>query len=145
MDALDLGATVELQITATVDGGTSGTAITNRARISGADMADLLSDDNAAEAVVHVVSVDIGLGKSATPSSPAENGLVTYAIVATIFAEYAGARRGLGIYILQAKNTFRPDLVLAAVLVSAGLTLALLALIGGLARLTARGPEARHD
>lgn len=69
----------------------------------------------------------------------------TYAIVATIFAEYAGARRGLGIYILQAKNTFRPDLVLAAVLVSAGLTLALLALIGGLARLTARGPEARHD
>lgn len=46
----------------------------------------------------------------------------TYAIVATIFAEYAGARQGLGIYILAAKNNFRADLVLAAVVVSAGLT-----------------------
>ncbi|WP_226781635.1 ABC transporter permease [Oceaniglobus trochenteri] len=51
----------------------------------------------------------------------------TYAIVATIFAEYAGARQGLGIYILTAKNSFRADLVLAAVVVSAGLTLSLLA------------------
>lgn len=50
----------------------------------------------------------------------------TYAIVATIFAEYAGARYGIGIYILQAKNNFRADLVLAAVVVSASLTLALL-------------------
>ena len=81
--ALDVGATAELRITATVDAGTAGTALTNRARISGADMADLLPADNAAEAVVHVVSVDIGLGKSATPSSPAENGLVTYAVSAT--------------------------------------------------------------
>lgn len=69
----------------------------------------------------------------------------TYAIVATIFAEYAGARRGLGIYILAAKNNFRADLVLAAVVVSAGLTLALLAMIGGIDRITARGPEARAD
>lgn len=50
----------------------------------------------------------------------------TYAIVATIFAEYAGARSGIGIYILQAKNNFRADLVLSAVVVSAVLTLALL-------------------
>lgn len=69
----------------------------------------------------------------------------TYAIVATIFAEYAGARQGLGIYILSAKNNFRADLVLAAVVVSAGLTLALLGVIRGLDRLTARGPEARRD
>ena len=53
----------------------------------------------------------------------------TYAIVATIFAEYAGARQGLGIYILTAKNNFRADLVLSAVAVSALLTLALLGLI----------------
>ena len=52
---------------------------------------------------------------------------ITYAVVAAIFAEYAGAARGLGIYILNAKNNFRPDLVLAAVLVSAALTLALFA------------------
>lgn len=50
---------------------------------------------------------------------------ITYAVVATIFAEYAGATRGLGIYILNAKNSFRPDLVLAAVLVSSTLTLGL--------------------
>ncbi|MBL4918826.1 ABC transporter permease [Szabonella alba] len=69
----------------------------------------------------------------------------TYAIVATIFAEYAGARQGLGIYILSAKNNFRADLVLAAVVVSACLTLALLALLRLIDRLTARGPEARND
>ena len=50
---------------------------------------------------------------------------ITYAVVAAIFAEYAGAVRGLGIYILNAKNSFRPDLVLAAVVVSSLLTLAL--------------------
>jgi ABC-type nitrate/sulfonate/bicarbonate transport system permease component len=52
---------------------------------------------------------------------------ITYAVVAAIFAEYAGAARGLGIYILNAKNNFRPDLVLAAVFVSAALTLVLFA------------------
>lgn len=62
----------------------------------------------------------------------------TYAIVATIFAEYAGARQGLGIYILTAKNNFRADLVLAAVVVSAALTLTLLAAIRMIERLTGR-------
>ncbi len=50
---------------------------------------------------------------------------ITYAVVAAIFAEYAGARAGLGIFILNAKNNFRPDLVLAAVVVSSLLTLCL--------------------
>lgn len=50
---------------------------------------------------------------------------ITYAVVAAIFAEYAGARAGLGIFILNAKNNFRPDLVLAAVVVSSALTLCL--------------------
>jgi ABC-type nitrate/sulfonate/bicarbonate transport system permease component len=53
---------------------------------------------------------------------------ITYAVVAAIFAEYAGATSGLGIYMQNAKNSFRTDLVLAAVLVSALLTLALFAL-----------------
>jgi ABC-type nitrate/sulfonate/bicarbonate transport system permease component len=53
---------------------------------------------------------------------------ITYAVVGAIFAEYAGAAKGLGIYILNAKNNFRPDLVLAAVLVSAVLTLVLFGL-----------------
>ncbi|MDB6178688.1 ABC transporter permease [Paracoccus sp. Z330] len=68
----------------------------------------------------------------------------TYAIVATIFAEYAGARRGLGIYILSAKNNFRADLVLAAVVVSACLTLTLLGALRLIDRWTAKGPEARN-
>lgn len=62
----------------------------------------------------------------------------TYAVVATIFAEYAGARRGLGIYILSAKNSFRADLVLAAVVVSACLTLLLLGVLRLIDRLTTR-------
>jgi len=50
---------------------------------------------------------------------------ITYAVVAAIFAEYVGARAGLGIVILNAKNSFRPDLVLAAVVISSFLTLLL--------------------
>lgn len=68
----------------------------------------------------------------------------TYAIVATIFAEYAGARHGLGIYILTAKNNFRADLVLSAVFVSALLTLALLALIQIVERATGHRFRREH-
>ncbi len=53
---------------------------------------------------------------------------ITYAVVAAIFAEYVGARAGLGIVILNAKNSFRPDLVLAAVVISSALTLVLFAI-----------------
>ncbi|MBB3658879.1 ABC-type nitrate/sulfonate/bicarbonate transport system permease component [Rhizobium sp. BK650] len=60
---------------------------------------------------------------------------ITYAVVGAIFAEYAGAARGLGIYILNAKNNFRPDLVLAAVVVSALLTLCLFGLTLAVQRL----------
>lgn len=61
---------------------------------------------------------------------------ITYAVVAAIFAEYAGASKGLGIYILNAKNNFRPDLVLAAVFVSSLLTLILFGAAVLLQRLT---------
>lgn len=61
---------------------------------------------------------------------------ITYAVVAAIFAEHAGAARGLGIFILNAKNSFRPDLVLAAVLVSSALTLVLFGLASLLQRLS---------
>jgi ABC-type nitrate/sulfonate/bicarbonate transport system permease component len=53
---------------------------------------------------------------------------ITYAVVGAIFAEYAGAAKGLGIYMLSAKNNFRPDLVLDAVAVSSALTLGLFGL-----------------
>jgi ABC-type nitrate/sulfonate/bicarbonate transport system permease component len=60
---------------------------------------------------------------------------ITYAVVAAIFAEYAGAVSGLGIYMQNAKNSFRIDLVLAAVGVSAALTLVLFGLTYALERL----------
>ena len=50
---------------------------------------------------------------------------ITYAVVGTIFAEYAGAVAGLGVYMQSAKHVFRTDLVLAAVTVSSIVTLAL--------------------
>ena len=54
---------------------------------------------------------------------------ITYAVVGAIFAEYAGAVAGLGVYMQQQKNVFRTDLVLAAVVVSTVLTLALYGLV----------------
>jgi len=72
---------------------------------------------------------------------------ITYAVVGAIFAEYAGAAKGLGIYILNAKNNFRPDLVLAAVLVSSGLTLLLFGValtVQHLAMPWRHGREDRH-
>lgn len=60
---------------------------------------------------------------------------ITYAVVAAIFAEYVGARAGLGIVILNAKNSFRPDLMLAAVVISSLLTLLLFAASALLQRL----------
>ena len=63
---------------------------------------------------------------------------ITYAVVAAIFAEYVGARAGLGIVILNAKNSFRPDLVLAAVVISSVLTLVLYAITATLQRMVLR-------
>ena len=61
---------------------------------------------------------------------------ITYAVVGAIFAEYAGAVSGLGVYMQQAKNIFRTDLVLAAVFVSTVLTLSLYGLATLIERVT---------
>lgn len=50
---------------------------------------------------------------------------ITYAVIGAIFAEYVGAREGLGIYMSVQKNAFRTDLVLAAVAVTAAVSIAL--------------------
>jgi ABC-type nitrate/sulfonate/bicarbonate transport system permease component len=50
---------------------------------------------------------------------------ITYAVTGAIFAEYVGAVNGLGIYMSMMKNSFRTDLVLAAVVVTASLSIAL--------------------
>jgi ABC-type nitrate/sulfonate/bicarbonate transport system permease component len=53
---------------------------------------------------------------------------ITYAVTGAIFAEYVGATAGLGIYMSLQKNSFRTDLVLAAVVVTAAVSVALFAL-----------------
>jgi ABC-type nitrate/sulfonate/bicarbonate transport system permease component len=53
---------------------------------------------------------------------------ITYAVTGAIFAEYVGATAGLGIFMNVAKNSFRTDLVLAAVVVTAALSVGLFAL-----------------
>ena len=50
---------------------------------------------------------------------------IAYAVTGAIFAEYIGAREGLGIYMATMKNSFRTDLVLAAVAVTAFLSVGL--------------------
>lgn len=50
---------------------------------------------------------------------------ITYAVTGAIFAEYVGAKQGLGIYMSVQKNAFRTDLVLAAVVVTAVLSILL--------------------
>jgi len=61
---------------------------------------------------------------------------ITYAVVGAVFAEYVGAKTGLGIFMLLQKNSFRTDLVLAAVFVTALVSVSLFALVSVLQRLT---------
>ncbi|HZP26985.1 MAG TPA: ABC transporter permease [Dehalococcoidia bacterium] len=63
---------------------------------------------------------------------------VTYAVVGAVFGEWSGAREGLGIYMLLTKNSFRTDLVFAAIFVTAGLSLLLFLAVGLLERLLVR-------
>jgi ABC-type nitrate/sulfonate/bicarbonate transport system permease component len=55
---------------------------------------------------------------------------VTYAMIGAVFAEWSGARDGLGIYILLMKNSFRTDRVLAAIFLISVLSLGLFLLVG---------------
>lgn len=69
---------------------------------------------------------------------------ITYAVVGAVFAEYVGARRGLGIYMSLQKNSFRTDLVLAAVFVTAFLSVALYLLTFAVERVVAPWSRAEN-
>jgi ABC-type nitrate/sulfonate/bicarbonate transport system permease component len=60
---------------------------------------------------------------------------ITYAVTGAIFGEYVGAESGLGIYMSQQKNSFRTDLVLAAVVVTGAISVLLFLLTYLLQRL----------
>jgi ABC-type nitrate/sulfonate/bicarbonate transport system permease component len=55
---------------------------------------------------------------------------VVYAVIGAIFGEYVGATNGLGIWMQLSQNSFRTDLVFAAILLTAVVSLALYALVG---------------
>jgi ABC-type nitrate/sulfonate/bicarbonate transport system permease component len=63
---------------------------------------------------------------------------VTYAMIGAVFAEWSGARDGLGIYILLMKNSFRTDMVLAAIFLISVLSLGLFVLVGMIERAVVR-------
>jgi ABC-type nitrate/sulfonate/bicarbonate transport system permease component len=63
---------------------------------------------------------------------------VTYAIVGAVFAEWSGAREGLGIFILLMKNSFRTDMVFAAIFLVSLLSLALFAMVTMIEKLVVR-------
>ncbi|OLT11676.1 nitrate ABC transporter permease [Pseudonocardia sp. CNS-139] len=71
---------------------------------------------------------------------------ITYAVTGAIFAEYVGATAGLGIFMSVQRNSFRTDLVLAAVVVTALVSVALFALTYLVERLVVpwRPREVRH-
>ena len=54
---------------------------------------------------------------------------VTYAVIGAVFGEYVGATEGLGIWMQLSQNAFRTDLVFAAIVVTAALSVALFALV----------------
>jgi ABC-type nitrate/sulfonate/bicarbonate transport system permease component len=63
---------------------------------------------------------------------------VTYAMVGAVFAEWSGATSGLGNYVLLMRNSFRTDMVLAAIFVIAALSLLLFLLVGVIEKLVVR-------
>jgi ABC-type nitrate/sulfonate/bicarbonate transport system permease component len=63
---------------------------------------------------------------------------VTYAIVGAVFAEWSGSTGGLGNYVLLMRNSFRTDMVLAAIFLISVLSLALFVLVGIIERVVVR-------
>jgi ABC-type nitrate/sulfonate/bicarbonate transport system permease component len=61
---------------------------------------------------------------------------VVYAVIGAVFGEYVGAREGLGIWMQLSQNSFRTDLVFAAIVVTSAISLVLYWVVGLLRRAT---------
>ena len=77
---LDAGASLTLQITVTVNAGTSGTSIVNNASITAVDQPDSNPNNNADTAVANVGGVDLAVTKVVDNPTPAQGSNVTYTI-----------------------------------------------------------------
>ena len=60
---------------------------------------------------------------------------VTYAVIGAVFGEWVGAYEGLGILMQTAKNSYRTDVVFAAILVTSILSVGLFGIVAMLERL----------
>jgi ABC-type nitrate/sulfonate/bicarbonate transport system permease component len=77
---------------------------------------------------------------------------ITYSVIGAIFGEYVGAAEGLGFYIQQQQHNFATNRVIAAIAVTALLSVALFAATAGIERLAlpwyyaqGRGADWRQD
>ena len=61
---------------------------------------------------------------------------VVYAVIGAVFGEYVGAREGLGIWMQLSQNSFRTDLVFAAIVVTSAISLVLYWVVGLIRRAT---------
>jgi uncharacterized repeat protein (TIGR01451 family) len=80
---LDAGQSLTLQITVTVNAGTSGTTITNNAVLTTVDQSDSNPTNNDDDALVSVGGVDIEVLKVVDNPAPAQGDNVTYTITVT--------------------------------------------------------------
>ena len=55
---------------------------------------------------------------------------MVYAVIGAVFGEYVGAREGLGIWMQLSQNSFRTDLVFAAIVVTSAISLVLYWAVG---------------
>jgi ABC-type nitrate/sulfonate/bicarbonate transport system permease component len=70
---------------------------------------------------------------------------VVYAVIGAIFGEYVGATNGLGIWMQLSQNSFRTDLVFAAILLTAVVSLALYVAVGLVERVVIPWSTARRS
>jgi uncharacterized repeat protein (TIGR01451 family) len=74
------GSAAGLSITATVDTGTAGTTLVNKASVTAVDQPDPDPSDNSQSVNVHVRGADIEVGKTVDDAAPNEGGAVTYRV-----------------------------------------------------------------
>lgn len=81
--SLAVSATASIQITATVDTGTSGDIITNNAEIDSLDEPEQNPANNFASAGITVKETDLTVNKITSDATPLENGTTTFTVTAT--------------------------------------------------------------
>src|SRR5690606_28841374 len=80
--SLNAGRSIRLDITVTVDSGTSGSTILNIASIDSVDQSDSNPDNNDDDAQIVVGQVDLAVTKTVSDATPNEGDTITWSITA---------------------------------------------------------------